>query len=121
MKKSPKQTVDEMAEAIKQTIANWKNLKESGCNDPGWPDGLNMNLLRNHVIYYKCEIKDLCKKHTLLIPPEAYVSDLPYTDNNYFAKPKGDRAKRIMSRPGWQCYNNEPIGGKYDERQLSLF
>jgi len=121
LKKSPKQSVDEMVGAIRRTIANWKNSKENGCNDPGWPDGANMNLLRNHLVHYKRQIREICMANDLPLPLEAYTPDLPYTDCNYFAKPESDRARRIMSRPSWQCYNHEPTGGEYDERQLSLF
>lgn len=125
MKRSPEQTVNETVEAIRQTIANWKNHKENGCNDPSWADGVNMNLLRNHLISYKRQIRELCIANDLHLPPEVYTPDLPYTDCNYFAKPESDRARRIMSRPNWQCFNHRPIpiGGvnEYDERQLALF
>lgn len=121
MKKTPERKVDEIVEEIKHTISHWKNCNKNGCNDPFYPDGLNMNLLRNHLVYYKRQIREICISNDLPLPPEAYTPNLPYTDCNYFAKPESDRARRIMSRPGWQCYNHEPIGGEYNERQLSLF
>lgn len=119
--KKPQDQISDLAKRINDTIARWKNHYNHGCNDPTYPDGLNMNLLRNHLIYYKQQIRELCSTHDLPLPTELYAPDLPYTDCNYFAKPESDRAKRIMSRPGWQCYNHEPIAGEYDERQLSLF
>lgn len=125
MKRSPKKEVEKMAEEIKQTVVRWKSHKENGCSDPCWADGVNMNLLRNHLFYYKQQIREICMANDLPLPPEAYVPDLPYVDCNYFALPESDRARRIMSRPGWQCCNHEPIpiGGvnEYDERQLALF
>jgi hypothetical protein len=120
-KQTPEQQIKENCEKAVGTIARWKSIRVNGCNDPGWPDGVNMNLLRNHLMSYKKQIRELCIANNLLLPPEVYTPDLPYTDCNYFAKPESDRAKRIMNRPGWQCYNHEPIGGEYDERQLSLF
>ena len=27
-------------------------LKKNGCSDPAWPDGVNLNLVRNHIIYW---------------------------------------------------------------------
>jgi hypothetical protein len=120
-KKTPQQEVYEIAERVTGTVASWKSHKVNGCNDPFYPDGLNMNLLRNHLFYYKRKIRELCAEHNLLLPPEAFTPDLPYTDCNYFAKPKSDRAVKIMDRPGWECCNHESIGGEYHDRQLSLF
>ncbi len=30
---------------------HWDDLK-NGCSDPAWPDGVNLNLVRNHIIYW---------------------------------------------------------------------
>lgn len=106
-KLSPEERITEMATKIRETIARWKNHKENGCCDPAYADGTNMNLLRNHVIGYKRQIRELCEENNIPLPDEVYLPNLPYVDNNYFAKPDSDRAKRIMSRPGWECYNHE--------------
>ena len=44
---------------IAEAVAHWKDIKENGCHDPFWPDGVNMNLVRNHIIYYLNQIADL--------------------------------------------------------------
>lgn len=31
---------------------HWDDLKKNGCSDPAWPDGVNLNLVRNHIIYW---------------------------------------------------------------------
>lgn len=31
---------------------HWNDLANGACCDPGWPDGINMNLVRNHIIYW---------------------------------------------------------------------
>ena len=33
--------------------------QEHGGSDPNYDDGVNMNLTRNHIIYYKNELEDL--------------------------------------------------------------
>lgn len=95
---------------ITESIKRWNNLFERGGSDPGYPDGVNMNLVRNHVRYYKREIEAICEETGLSIPDEYRLPTPPYIDNNYFARPESERAKRIMSRPGWRCYNHERIG-----------
>ena len=30
----------------------WDDIKKNGCSDPAWPDGVNLNLVRNHIIYF---------------------------------------------------------------------
>lgn len=120
-KKTPEQQVTEYAQEIVKSISHWQDIHKNGCYDPGWPDGVNLNLVKNHVIYYKREIKRLCIEFDLTVPQEVYLPTPPIVDNNYFAKPRSDRAIRIMSRPGWQCANIDRIGKKYNDNQLSLF
>lgn len=117
---TPKQQVEKLCIEANETIKRWKSHKINGCSDPTYPDGVNMNLLRNHLFYYKRQIRDICFEHKMPLPPEAFLPDLPYTDSNYFADPTSDRAKRIMSNPYWKCANLEKVGGEYDEMQLSL-
>ena len=43
-----KKTMAELQEENK----HWDDLKKNGCSDPAWPDGVNLNLVRNHIIYW---------------------------------------------------------------------
>lgn len=48
---------EEMSEAqIREQLdaeyKHWDDLKKNGCSDPAWPDGVNLNLVRNHIIYW---------------------------------------------------------------------
>lgn len=119
-KEKAEQQLQNLCQEAKDTIARWKSHKENGCSDPFYPDGVNMNCLRNHLIYYKRQIKEICTKHGMTLPPEAFLPGLPYTDSNYFAKPKSDRAKRIMDRPRWRCCNHEEPRSEYDESLLTF-
>jgi len=110
------------AQEICKAIQHWEDIHKNGCNDPGWPDGVNLNLLHNHVCYYKRQIRELCTESGKIPPPEFYFPTPPVVDSNYFAKPKSERAQRIMSRPGWRCATSEPISKKaFDDTQTSLF
>ena len=42
---------EQLAEVIRESHEQWKRLWENGGNDPFWTDGVNLNLVRNHIIY----------------------------------------------------------------------
>lgn len=123
MKTTEETQIHQFGEEIKEQIERWKAYKKGGCSDPFWPDGVNMNLVRNHVIFAKGQIKRACAESSMQIPEEFYLPTPPAIDDNYFAKPKSDRAKRIMSVPGWRCAS--PVqpekNQKYNDYQMSLF
>ena len=39
--------------ALENEYAQWDELFTKGGSDPFWTDGSNLNLVRNHIIYYK--------------------------------------------------------------------
>ena len=83
MSKSGK--IFDYAAALEKSFARWDFIRENGCSDPFWADGVNMNLVRNHIIYYK---QQLSEEATLFLLPEAYYREVPpEVDNNYMARP----------------------------------
>ncbi|MBR6982104.1 MAG: hypothetical protein IKH75_01000 [Ruminococcus sp.] len=53
------QKLIDLNDQIDKAVAHWHDIEKNGCSDPFWPDGLNMNLVRNHVIWYLTQIKEL--------------------------------------------------------------
>ena len=50
---SPEQmTVQQIQAEVDQEFQRWNDIACKGCQDPFWPDGVNMNLVRNHIIYW---------------------------------------------------------------------
>ena len=47
---------------LQKDIERWEDIKQNGCNDPFWPDGVNMNLKRNHIIHDICLLQELERK-----------------------------------------------------------
>lgn len=94
------QQIKQLRENIVQDLKHWQNLREYGCQDPFWADGVNMNLTRNHIIYYKMRLRELCKDGNL--PEEYYLPTPPEVDNNYLARQNEyfeTRKERIESCP----------------------
>ena len=45
-------SADQLRQEIAAALLHWHQLMEEGSSDPCWPDGCNLNLVRNHIIYY---------------------------------------------------------------------
>ena len=110
--------VKECCQSIYREIEHWKAINQNGCNDPFWSDGCNMNLVRNHIIYYQCQIYEACTENQLPLPEEYYLSIPPEVDNNYMAnlkqKPRAERLRQLGRITTGHTY-------QYDENQMSLF
>lgn len=116
--KSAGDKVSECCQNIRQEIEHWKDINQNGCSDPFWPDGCNMNLTRNHIIYYQRQLREICTENRLPLPDEYYLAVPPEVNANYMAnlkqKPRVERLRqtgRIMTGYVYQ----------YDENQMSLF
>jgi len=61
MKKSMStaQEIEAINAELQRDIERWNEISQNGCNDPFWPDGVNMNLKRNHIIYQLRRLAEL--------------------------------------------------------------
>lgn len=83
------------AAALENSFARWDFIHEYGCSDPFWADGVNMNLVRNHIMYYK---QQLSEEATLFLLPKAYYREVPpEVGNNYMARPDEIRQNAARS------------------------
>ena len=117
-----KKTVQEQLQKYRGEVIRelkcWKHINKNGCNDPFWEDGCNMNLVRNHIIYYKNKILQICEENRLTLPEEYYLPTPPEVDSRYMADlDQKERVQRL--RHGGKKLTTRKI--KYDETQLSLF
>jgi hypothetical protein len=87
----------ELEERLKERFGRWDNLKESGGCDPLWEDGVNMNLVRNHIINIKYEMKVLCE-NTGVVLPDIYNRPVPpEVSRKYMAQPERIREQARKS------------------------
>lgn len=116
-KKTPEQELKELRRDIRREIDHWEYINQCGCNDPFWSDGCNMNLTRNHIIYDKHQIAEICERHGMEIPEEAYLPTPPEVSDYYMANLKQKRRVEMIG-------HREKITtkrNKYDREQLSMF
>lgn len=98
-KKSPQQELNVMRNYLLQEFQHHAYLKEHGGQDPFYPDGINMNLTRNHIIYEKRQIMELCSISGLDLPPEYFIPTPKEVDNDYMANlDQTDRVERLRQQ-----------------------
>ena len=91
-----KEKIDYEAQLIRE-YEHWEYLKEHGGSDPHYDDGVNMNLTRNHIIYYKKEMEALYGKDMSKYP-DIYFRELPLeVEGQYFARTGEIRDKAAES------------------------
>ena len=74
------------AAELESSFARWDELFKNGGSDPFWTDGVSLNILRNHIIYYKEQLSE--QENSLIGLPEIYYRETPpEIDCNYMARP----------------------------------
>ena len=117
--KKYKSDLKSYTEALLERVERWKYINDNGCTDPQWADGSNMNLARNHIIYYKRCINEICSKEGIPLPEEYYIPTPPPVDNNYMANYNDKkRVKRLKIDYQMKLTNKK---AQYDDTQLNLF
>ncbi len=116
-KKTPEQLLSGYGKEIISEQRKWIETNENGCNDPFWTDGCNMNLIRNHILYAKEKISEICEEYNISYPEEYYIPTPPKVDNNYMANLKQkDRIERLTVN-GKKIVTHKV---KYNMNQLSF-
>ena len=100
--KTPQQMIDEYTKEIVKSIEHWEYINQHGCNDPFWPDGSNMNLVHNHICYFKNEIEKICRENGISLPDEFYIPTPPEVDDDYMADKKSERYKNLNKYPDYK-------------------
>lgn len=116
--KSAAQKIERLRKDIVREVTTWKSIRENGCNDPFWTDGCNMNLTRNHIIYDKYLIQELCEESGAELPEEYYIPTPPETDNSYMAKLKQKARVERLIQFGNRISRKAP---EYDSEQINIF
>lgn len=77
-----------LVKELEDSFSRWEHINKYGAQDPLWPDGCNMNLVRNHTLYYKDKIKELCIEMEAELPDIYYRQSPPKVDADYMAQAK---------------------------------
>ena len=81
-----KKGAEDYIKSLSESFYRWEWLYCHGGQDPFYADGVNLNLVRNHIIYYKRQIAETIPPGQY---PEIYYRDLPpEVDPDYMARPE---------------------------------
>lgn len=96
------QNIDNIVRELENDLEKWNILYTVGGDDPLWSDGVNLNLIRNHVIVNKLKIEKLLEPEEY---PTVYYQNTPYeVDDDYMAKPDEIRKKAKQTLETWKNY-----------------
>ena len=77
-------------EELEKAYAQWEILYRQGGSDPFYADGVNLNLVRNHILYFKRQIEET---QPLYKNSEVYQRELPpQVEDSYMARAEEIRA-----------------------------
>lgn len=88
-------TKEELSKILSDRYKRWEHIKENGSNDPNWADGSNMNLVRDHILYYKKQCEEFLKENDY--PEEYYLETPQRVDMNYIAREEEIRERAILT------------------------
>ena len=94
---------ENLLEELEKAYAQWESLYKQGGSDPFYPDGVNLNLVRNHILYFKRQIEET---QPLYKNTEVYRRELPpQVEDGYMARAKEirDNAKTTLT-----AYKTDP-------------
>lgn len=115
-KLTPAQELREHVNRLAERYARWEKEHRDGCVDPNWSDGVNLNLVRNHIINFKRQILHTCDNFNLPIPAIYYRALPPEMSADFFVTDgknyNPQRVARILNLRG--ASETKPV-------QMSLF
>ena len=99
-KKQRKMSLDELIAECEHEYATWKNIRQNGCRDPCWADGVNLNLVRNHIIYAKEKIKEYCEQEGVDTSPIFLLELPPQVAPNFMTNAESikENAKLLLTK-----------------------
>lgn len=97
--KTPQELLYSYEEKIFDSRKRWDYLKKNGGSSPFYADGCDLNLVRNHMIYYQHLMKEICRENKLSLPDSFYIDLPPLMDDSYMARAEEIRvhAKESLS------------------------
>ena len=81
-----KKEKENLAEEMADSFQRWESLMEHGGSDPFYADGTNMNLVRNHIMYYKNRMVEEYGRDYEKYPEIFYREVPPKVNEDYMAR-----------------------------------
>lgn len=86
----------ELQKSIKDSFKRWDHIHRKGTRDPFYEDGVNLDLVRNHIMHDQAKLSELCKEMKAPCPKEAKKRLPPQLRQTFCAK--GSKAGPCVER-----------------------
>ena len=81
-----KNETENLTEELAKSFERWEHLREHGGSDPFYADGGSMNLVRNHIMYYKQKMVEQYGSDYEKYPEIFYRETPPEVKDSYMAR-----------------------------------
>lgn len=78
-------TAKELGDYLLDRYNRWKSIYENGCSDPTWEDGVNINLVRNHILITKKNIEKYLGDNFIAYPESYFFPEPVELPNDFMA------------------------------------
>ena len=119
---------ENLTEELTKSFEEWEYLNEHGGSDPFWADGTNMNLVRNHIMYFKNKMMEEYGADYEKYPEIFYRELPPEVNQNYMARAgeiKDGAAQTLeyyISDPNFHyLLSNKGMLTEKEAKQISLY
>ena len=114
---------DPLTKSLQDGFDRWDRLNKYGGSDPSWADGVNMNLVRSHIMYYKSQMEN--KYGSREYPDIYYRETPPEVSPDFIANPEQIRADaaaalKIIEADENLKYIKDNIGVLTDKHRQAL-
>lgn len=99
-------TIQQIQAEIDQAFQKWNDIACNGCQDPGWPDGINMDLVRNHIIFWYRVLDEKSRADTQL----SFFDDRDIATMRRPVPPKVPAQYMVAG-----CLHSDRLNGRHDQ------
>lgn len=90
-----KETIEDIISDLYSYFLRWKTIYLDGCQDPFWEDGVNLNLVRNRILYGKTKIEQMLGEDYIKYPDAYFFPEPPELPNDFMAQTRMCRQTEI--------------------------
>ena len=123
-----KNETENLTEELAKSFERWEHLREHGGSDPFYADGGSMNLVRNHIMYYKQKMVEQYGSDYEKYPEIFYRETPPEVKDSYMARAgeiKDGAAQALeyyLSDPNFHyLLANKDMLTEKEAKQISLY
>ena len=123
-----KNETENLTEELAKSFERWEHLREHGGSDPFYADGGSMNLVRNHIMYYKQKMVEQYGSDYEKYPEVFYRETPPEVKDSYMARAgeiKDGAAQALeyyLSDPNFHyLFANKDMLTEKEAKQISLY